>query len=332
MRSYMNLFLCLGLLSVFLVACGQEEGDSSKEEALTLDTPPDSVTLFAPGLISTDQNVRDLALSPDGRELFYTIVSPFNTFSAIVRLHQTASGWSQPEIATFSGRYSDLEPAFSPDGERLFFVSNRPLAGQTGVKDFDIWYVERSPDGWGEPVNVGVPVNSEANEFYPSVAIGGNLYFTAAYENSKGLEDIYLSRFQNGRYLPPISLDSAINTASYEFNAFVSPQEDLLIFTSYGRPDGLGGGDLYLSRKDARGHWLPARHLEAPFNSTGLDYCPFISADNRLFFFTSNRTSIREFYETAVDLTTLDSLLSAPQNGTGNIYWAGLDALGPYLR
>jgi hypothetical protein len=132
---------------------------------------PESAKLFGEGIVSTGMYERDMAISPDGKEMFYTIVGPLNAFSAIIYLQKDEkNNWSKPEVASFSGEYSDMEPAFTKDGKKLFFVSNRPVTGDS-VNDFDIWYVEKMNGQWVHPVNIGMPVNTHANEFYPSVAI-----------------------------------------------------------------------------------------------------------------------------------------------------------------
>ena len=75
-------------------------------------------------------------------------------------------------------------------------------------------------------------VNSDVDEYYPSLSSNGNLYFTAAYSNALGREDIYKSEFINGHYQTPQPIDSNVNSVAYEFNAFISPDENLLIFSS----------------------------------------------------------------------------------------------------
>jgi hypothetical protein len=186
-------------------------------------TAPATASLFNEVKVNTNLRERDFALSPDGTEIFYTLQSPQGNFQTILSLKKDSKGkWSQPEVAPFAGKYSDLEPAFSPDGKKLFFASNRPLTGNT-IKDFDIWCVEKNDSKWGEPKNLGEPVNSSSDEYFPSITITGNLYFTAAYKNSVGKEDIYLSVFENGKYNTPVPLDTAVNSTTFEFNAFVSP-------------------------------------------------------------------------------------------------------------
>jgi hypothetical protein len=289
--------------------------------------PPASPDLFTGANINTNFSERDFALSPDGNEIFYTLQSPARNFQTILYLQKDKKGnWSKPEIAPFAGKYSDLEPAFTTDGKKLFFASNRPLSGDK-AKDFDIWYVEKRDGQWGEPKNAGDPVNTSTDEYYPSVAKNGNLYFTATRKNTIGKEDIYISTFENGKYSDPVSLDSAVNSPTYEFNAFVSPDEQFIIFTSYGRKDDKGRGDLYMSIKDVNGKWKPAKNL-AMLNSDKLDYCPFVSFDKKSLFFTSERHTLKEaFTDKATNYAELMRSYSSPLNGGGNIYWVNFEEL-----
>jgi hypothetical protein len=114
---------------------------------------------------------RDLTLMPDGREIYFSAqVGPGVQFSAIVVVRWLDGEWSEPEVASFSGRHLDIEPAISPDGKKLFFMSDRPQPGKSdSERENDIWVVEREGESWGEPSNIDPPVNSEQPEYFPSV-------------------------------------------------------------------------------------------------------------------------------------------------------------------
>jgi Tol biopolymer transport system component len=315
MKSSLNTFV---LLTVVIAACTSRAQDSEWVE-LTFPAA-DSVALFAEGIISTGYFQRDFALSPSGDELFYSVQHPRTGFAVLLSSKKIKDKWSLPEIASFSGNYTNFEPAFSPDGKRLYFSSNRPKEEGAESKDFDIWFVEKINDSWGTPQNVGSPVNSDKNEFYPSVAANGNIYFTADRPGAVGREDIFVSRFENGQYTEPVALDTAINSPLYEFNAFVSPDEDFLIFSSFGRKDDMGRGDLYISFKDSTGNWMPAMNLGDKINSKYLDYCPFVSADKKLFFFTSDRMDSEIFSNKNLNFEKFKALADGALNGSGNIY------------
>lgn len=283
--------------------------------------PADTTQLFAPGILSDGLSNRDFTISPKGDEIFFTLQQPRFASSTILYLTKNNGKWSNPEVASFSGKYRDLEAAFSPDGQTIYFSSDRPVSGDK-TKDFDIWKVKRLANGkWGEPENLGATVNSGKNEFYPSVTKNGNLYFTAELPDGKGSEDIVVCKWTGTAYSKPESLPEDINTKNDEFNAFVDPDEQFVLFSCEGRADDMGRGDLYISRKDNKGNWLPVKHLPSPVNSTALDYCPFVTWDKQYLVFTSNRMNSGFKDGKVKDYQKLKQLLNTPGNGWDDIYW-----------
>jgi hypothetical protein len=294
--------------------------ECSAQIDLNLSTLTSKPIIFGRNAISTGKRERDFAISPDGLEIMYTIQSPNGKFSSIVNSRKSKAGnWTKPEIVSFSGQYSDLEPAYSHDGKFLFFSSNRPVKGNE-IKDFDIWTVEQINGKWSNPKVLGNHINSRDDEFYPSVSKNGNLYFTATYKNGVGKEDIWFSKWENEQFGEPIPMDTAINSKKYEFNAFIDPEEDYIIFSSYGRKDDTGGGDLYLSIKNENGIWQPAQNLTL-LNSKKIDYCPFVTADQRQLFFTSERDTLNQtYFKQSATIHDFENFYSRPNNGFGDIY------------
>src|SRR6187549_1889445 len=97
-----------------------------------LQSAPASPALFMEGEVSTNVSERDMAISPNGTEMYYTLLANQNAFSTILYKQKLSNTkWSTPEVASFSGKFGDLEPAFSADGRKLFFSSNRPIEGST---------------------------------------------------------------------------------------------------------------------------------------------------------------------------------------------------------
>lgn len=315
-----NTFPLLLLTAVLLSQCKR---DTSVE--IDLGYTPDKVTLFAENAVSTNLYERDMAISPGGDEIVFTLSDYKQARHCLVIMKKLGPTWSDKEMLSFSGRYHDMEPFFAADGNRLFFASDRPIYSDSARSDYNIWVVERTPDGWGDPEPLPSTVNSLKDEFYPAVSKNNNLYFTSVRENGVGSEDIFLSRYVNGIYSDPVPLDTNINTATYEFNAYISPEEDLLVFSSYGRQDDLGGGDLYVSRKDENGNWMPAKNMGPVINSANLDYCPFIDYPRGNFYFTSDRMLPGDKrIETPGELETMaNSVL----NGMGNLYRVKVDSV-----
>jgi len=277
--------------------------------------------LFGAGSVSSGLDELNAAFSPDGRELYYSINAPENSLGVIVVSRLVGGSWTSPEVASFSGQYSDYDPFISPDGTQLFFISNRPVGSEEkSPTDFDIWVVDRSGDDWGEPRNLGAPVNTDRPEYYVSATEDGTLYFSARRDGSHGSYDIYRSRNVAGRYQEPENLGEGINGRNAEIDVFVAPDESFVVFAGYGRADSHGGGDLYLSYHRG-GAWTPAVNLGPGINSRAREYTPMGSPDGRWLYWTSKRGFADSGHlPDRVDITGLRLMLTGYGNGEGDIY------------
>ncbi|MCP4581677.1 MAG: hypothetical protein GY839_08640 [candidate division Zixibacteria bacterium] len=312
--------LIIVILILITASCEKQTEDIApalKGEYLGQALPDTIPRIFAPGFISAGFNERDAAFSPDGQEFYFSIWLPLRK-GVIMVSRQFDGQWTQPQVASFSGKYSDTEPFITHDGSKLYYASNKPLDDESEAKDYDIWYVERTQTGWSNPINLGEPINSEQNEFYPALTISGTLYFTALNEKS---EDIFRSELVDGKHAEPANLGDSINTKSGEFNSLISPDESYLIFSSFGRGDGSGGGDLYISFRDDNGVWTKARNMGERFNNNRLDYCPALSPDGKYLFFTASKIW-PEFEKTRLkSYNDIETLHNSTRNGNSDIYW-----------
>ncbi len=287
-----------------------------------------SVEPFLPEIFSQFPNVRDIAISSEGDEIYFSVQSFQDEVSVITYINKINDVWSNTAIASFSGKYFDIEPFLSSDGLRLYFASNRPLElTDEKPKDFDIWYVQRENkySEWSSPVNIGPPINSEENEFYPSIANNNNFYFTCDERGTKGKDDIFISQWENGKYSEPISLSDSINSEGYEFNALIAPDESYIIFTAYQREDGFGSGDLYISYKNSDGLWTKAKNLGLEINSAKMDYCPFVDTKTNTLYFTSKRSSVNDSNKDFSSIQDFLYEMKKYENGLSRIYRAILN-------
>ncbi|MDX1699168.1 MAG: hypothetical protein R3250_01060 [Melioribacteraceae bacterium] len=320
----MKIFSVFLILVVLIFGCNSENRESELTgEYIGQNLPNDSSEVFATGIVSTEFSVRDATFSPDGDEFFYSIRG--SSFFSILHFTRKDNGWHGPIIAPFSGQYSDIEPCFSPDGKKLYFVSNRPLDADDKPKDYDIWYVEKENDLWSEAKNLGAPINTTANEFYPSFRSDGTLYFCANYATGIGGEDLYYSKLVNGKYQNPINLGDSINSVRDEFNSFISPDGSYLMFTTTGWGKGLGSGDLWISFSKGDNEWTRPKNMGAKVNSAFFEYCPSITPDGKFLFFTSNRSNNENYSSVKITYKNLIDGLRSNLNGSENIYWIKSD-------
>jgi hypothetical protein len=109
-----------------------------------------------------------------------------------------------------------------------------PLDGDGPPKDYDIWYVERVGGGWGEPQNLGPPVNTDADEIDFSLAADGTLYFNREDAGVPG--GLLAAEWLGAGFAEPRALASPLNGAYLEFAPTIAPDGSYLVFTSAGRP------------------------------------------------------------------------------------------------
>ena len=320
----LNILYFLVLLFSVL-GCQPNSNPTNTNYAVDLESSTDSLTLFGENLISTPLYERDLAINPQGNEIIYTLGDYKQSRRALVVLRKINGIWRKPEIMNISGIHQDIEPFFANNGNRLFFASNRPMDKDSTRNDYNIWYSDKIENVWTAPIALDTVINTRGNEFFPSLSEKGNLFFTATRENGIGREDIFIAQFKGGQFESPQPLPKEINSAMFEFNAYISPKEDFIVFSSFGRADGFGGGDLYFSSKDKVGNWSPSKNMGELINSDKLDYCPFIDWKNHNFYFSSERIIQNNSELKSID--GIEQIANDVMNGFGNIYKIRLDKI-----
>ena len=310
-------FLCFFVVLVMVVGC------SLSSAAMQMPEP----VIFAAGVISTRDYESSITFTPDGKTAYFVKSSPDLSFRVIVVSRFAQGKWSTPEVASFSGQYTDTDPCLSPDGKKLFFASRRPVTGTIPKTDHDLWVVELMNNGWGEPRHLNAPVNSDNQETSPSAAADGTLYFSSNREGGKGAADLYRTKPGDRDYSAPENLGDTINSPAPEIQVFASADEQILIFAAAGRNDGIGSVDLYLSRR-TDGAWSKPVNLGNKINSIGVDSAPRISPDGKYFFWTSTRGyGFEDQQVKQLSYAELSNKLQSAGNSLGDIYQIDLNAL-----
>ena len=188
-------------------------------------------------------------------------------------------------------------PTLSADGGTLIFTACQGTDGsfganRSGIGSCDLFYTYMVGDRWAPPTNLGRPINSGHWETQPSYSADGKtLFFIRGIKDGIGLPegDIYTSELdEQGRWSKPEKLTDRINTPQHEASVLIHPDGRTLFFASNGHV-GMGGLDIYMSRKDDDGEWSKPINLGYPINTHNDENSLLVSADGQLAYFASDR-------------------------------------------
>lgn len=243
---------------------------------------PLTVSLFARDQVSSAAPEFATSFSPDGRTAYFNRTDPTRTSFELLATILTSDGWSAPESVPFVFGGLDIDPFVTPDGNRIYFASDRPREGAP-PGSASVWYVDRTPTGWSEPIDPGPPINSDSSDIFVSTATDGTLVFSSTRD---GARRIYETRETADGWAPArlVSFGSVQDGS----NPMISPDGSFMIFAMDGP---LGGADLFVSCRGTDRSWGPPRVLGEPINSAFTEFAPGLHPDGTLYF-TSERPGI----------------------------------------
>ena len=200
-----------------------------------------------PGSINTEGHDACTSISPDGKTIFiYKNDTEGESRGGDIYYSKISSSgkWGAPKSmgSPINTTYFEGGACISPDGNSLYFVSERP----TGFGHADIYMAKRkSATEWETPVNLGPDVNSSEDEGGIFLAPDGKtLFFSSNGYNSMGGYDIFKTVNENGKWSKPVNLGYPINTLDNDMSLTLSVDAQTGYFSS-DRKGGLGDLDIY---------------------------------------------------------------------------------------
>ena len=198
-------------------------------------------------MLNTSYNEGASCISPDGKYLIFTSCHRDDGFGScdLYWSKRIGESWTKPRNfgSPVNTRFWESQPTFAADGKTIFFVSNRP----GGVGGKDIWKTTMIEEGvFSEPVNLGKPINTPADEITPFFHPNGTtLYFASTGHRGMGGEDLFYSTLNpDDSWSEPVNLGYPINTIDNEMGLIVNAMGDKA-FISINKKDGFGSLDLY---------------------------------------------------------------------------------------
>ena len=248
---------------------------------------------FDPQQLGEVVNTRDdeyvNALTFDGNQLLFTRKTDRGDGyfeEKIYVSHKEEDNWAVPQPLSFTYFPEDIDPGaafLSADGSKLYLTG----CGWGRDSGCDLYVSHWDLGTWSMPRRLEGNINTGSWESQPCVSADGKeLYFVS---RRNGNADIYCSRRNADRsWGEPRNLGAPINTKGSEMAPFLHPDGKTLYFSS-DKHIGMGGFDLFMSRRDEDGNWQEPVNLGFPINTPGDEINFFVAADGRTAFISSQR-------------------------------------------
>jgi ankyrin repeat protein len=302
----------------FLVQKGAEIKPSAfpvlKGTYFGMPEPGEKPEIFAPGIVSTDEREHGLPVfSPDGKEVFICLQYRERYGERgqyIFHAQMENNQWTDLQNPSFTTKYRNGGGTFSKDGKRFYFHTNRPVeVGAEPNPSPHIWYVEKTKNGWGDPIYLGETVNSEGFCGSPWMTDNGTLYFSA----NRGTEntDVYRSRQVDGRFQNPEKLPVPISTHHYDSLSYVAPDESFLIIYRIDFTGPVNVRDLliFFNQDDS---WSEPKSLKDSLNLKGSDLLKACLSPDGKYLFLLDDMDIYWVKAGMIDGLSIDAFSGSP--------------------
>lgn len=237
-------------------------------------------------------------LSPDNELFFftrrYTKVDQFAVIKSkqvedfcVSKIEKNVFPKGEKLPTPFNAGSNEGGASISIDNKQIFITCCNL---KSGMGSCDIYSTEFDGFTWSPLKNLGKEINSKEWDSQVSLSSDGKtLYFASDRDSGIGGMDIYkIEKDTEGNWSKPENLGKPINTEGDEKSPFIHTDNQTLYFSSRGHI-GLGGFDIYISRKDSNGNWTAPKNIGYPINSEEDDLGFFVSTDGKRGFFASNK-------------------------------------------
>jgi outer membrane protein OmpA-like peptidoglycan-associated protein/tetratricopeptide (TPR) repeat protein len=258
------------------------------------------------------------SLSADESMLVYTMLLPIdpknpafqgNRQEDLYYSRYENGHWMPAQDVGSPPNTSDNEGAQSISGNGMFMVFTGCMRDD-GYGLCDLYFSENRNGTWTVPKNIGPPISTRYSEKQPALSSDGRiLYFSSNRPGGYGQYDLWMSvRGDDGAWSRPVNMGKSINTEGYDQSPFMHPDNKTLYFSSTGWP-GMGGYDIFLSRKTSDSTWSEPMNLGYPINTFHDEQGLIVNSRANMAYFSSNRLS-----EKGLDIFSFELYFDARPN------------------
>jgi len=259
---------------------------NSNKSYLGQKPPGETPELFAPSIVNTDDIEINTVFNSSFTEVFFTRI--IDGSFVIHHSELIDSNWTvtQP-IQMFANQDEKsvaIDPSITQDGTTMYFLGiNHEDYSKNSLPD--IYKSQKIQGKWQIASKVEYPISTEEYaESYPVVVADGSLYFESDRPGGYGKRDIYRAQYLgDGKFDAPVNIGSEVNSEKNERSTYVSPDENYLI-TANTYTDEKG---FAISFKENNKWQTPIYFdLGEPLDEDWIYFCPYMSPDNKYFFFS----------------------------------------------
>ncbi|MBX3100894.1 MAG: OmpA family protein [Bacteroidetes bacterium] len=261
-----------------------------------------AVLLYALALNNHSQHFRDIRLHYDALtaprrneyvnlDYYYRIVEARRHVDTLlppkkvlVRMDSVINAVGKPDYAPF----------MHPSGQVLVFTSRRGEMDAIGGLGFgqseDLYYTEKdmATGKWLPAERFPENINSPFNEGSACLNLEGTelIFSRCNAPDSYGLCDLYISRWENGKWSKAENLGAMVNSADWDSHPCLSPDGKILYFAS-NRGEGFGRTDIWMCRRNPDGTFQKAENVGPVVNTIEDEVTPFLHPVNNTLYFSS---------------------------------------------
>ena len=226
-------------------------------------------------------------LSIDGQEMVFTrrMPGPVGMQEDFYRSVKENGIWQEAQpIAELNTDGNEGSHCISPDGKWMIYTR---CDAPDQYKSCDLYISKKEGTKWGKPQYMGI-INTESWESQASFSPDGNtIYFSSA---RSGNRDLYEISRKDSKWGEVKSLGSVINTNGNEESPYMHPDGVSLYFMSNGH-QGLGGMDIFLSKKQWDGTWSKPINLGPAINSSSDEGGLFVDLNGEYAYFSKTEAN-----------------------------------------
>lgn len=200
---------------------------------------------FIPFMVSSDIVFPSEAttFTDDFNTMYLSLIPPRAGKEQIFKAIYRTTGWDIEEkpLSFCDENFIFTHPSLSSDGTLMVFSSD--LSGTTG--GLDLYVARKEGENWGKPENLGRHINSTGNELFAYLDSHKNLFFSSDGLPGEGGYDIFVCRYNDGKWEKPHNLSKIINTTNDEVAFTLSRKDNRNAFYTSRKKNGKSKCDLF---------------------------------------------------------------------------------------